>query len=68
MSVVLSCRCGKKFHSRDEHVGKRAKCPNCGTVLTIPAPPTADIPTPAKASPGAVKPIAASYARAQDAG
>lgn len=52
MAVVLSCRCGKTFRSRDEHAGKRATCPNCGAVLTIPAPPSADIQTPAKSSPG----------------
>jgi hypothetical protein len=29
--------CGKKLRVRDEHAGKRAKCPGCGVVVEVPA-------------------------------
>lgn len=36
MPIIVSCLCGKRFHTRDEHAGKQAKCPGCGSLLTIP--------------------------------
>src|SRR6476646_3631191 len=38
MSITVTCHCGKKLQSRDEHAGMRAKCPACGAVLLIPQP------------------------------
>jgi hypothetical protein len=38
MSITVTCHCGKKLQSRDEHAGMRAKCPACGAVLLIPKP------------------------------
>ena len=38
MPIIVSCECGKRFRARDELAGRRAKCPNCGAVLTIPKP------------------------------
>ena len=35
MSVVVVCKCGKRFRAKEEHVGKRAKCPACGHILVI---------------------------------
>jgi DNA-directed RNA polymerase subunit RPC12/RpoP len=32
--------CGRKISVQDKHAGKRGKCPECGTVLTIPAKST----------------------------
>lgn len=38
MAIRVVCpSCGKQFGARPEHAGKRAKCPGCATVLTIPA-------------------------------
>jgi len=34
--LSVTCACGKVFHARAEHAGKRAKCARCGNVLTIP--------------------------------
>jgi DNA-directed RNA polymerase subunit RPC12/RpoP len=39
---LLCSRCSTMMYARVEHVGKRLKCPDCGTVNAIPAPqPTA---------------------------
>ena len=35
MPIQVACDCGGTFSAKDEHAGKRAKCPNCGKVLTI---------------------------------
>jgi hypothetical protein len=35
MAVIVTCQCGKRFRAKDEHVGKRAKCPGCGNALVI---------------------------------
>lgn len=34
--IEFTCNCGKKFKVKDEHQGKRAKCPACKVVLHIP--------------------------------
>ena|GEM_PF-1549139 len=35
--IKLQCKsCGQKLHVPDEHAGKRAKCPKCGSVCVIP--------------------------------
>lgn len=44
MPIVVACNCGKRFQAPDTLAGKQAKCPNCGSVLMIPAP---QAPTPA---------------------
>lgn len=51
MSIFVSCQCGKKFRARDEHAGKRVKCPNCAAALTIPSPPSAARAIPAQPRP-----------------
>ena len=38
MPITVTCHCGKKLQSRDEHAGMRAKCPACGAILLIPKP------------------------------
>ena len=35
MAIQVICSCGKSLTARDEHAGKRAKCPSCGSVITI---------------------------------
>ena len=42
MSISVTCRCGKKYRVRDEMAGKRAKCPACGKVFTVPQPQLPD--------------------------
>jgi ribosomal protein S27E len=34
--LSVMCGCGKSFQARHEHAGRRATCPACGGVLTIP--------------------------------
>lgn len=36
MPIRVTCDCGKVYHFKDEFAGRRAKCPACGIVLTIP--------------------------------
>jgi RsiW-degrading membrane proteinase PrsW (M82 family) len=38
MAISFVCECGKVLRARDEVAGKKAKCPQCGTVLLIPEP------------------------------
>jgi RsiW-degrading membrane proteinase PrsW (M82 family) len=38
MAISFACGCGKLLKARDELAGKKAKCPDCGTVLEIPRP------------------------------
>lgn len=40
MRFTVTCACGKKLAARDEQIGKRAKCPQCGQILRIAAPAT----------------------------
>src|SRR5262245_45516947 len=39
MPIPFSCECGKKLQAKDEFAGKKMRCPSCGKLLTIPAPP-----------------------------
>jgi len=65
MPIEFRCtQCNRLLRTQDETAGKQAKCPECGTILTIPAagapaeptPPTPAAPEPSPAgaaSPGA---------------
>jgi len=36
MTIVVRCQdCGRQFRADEKHEGRRAKCPACGTILTI---------------------------------
>ena len=35
MAISFTCACGKALKARDEHAGKKTKCPQCGAVLAI---------------------------------
>lgn len=37
MSITVSCQCGKRLRVADNYAGRRARCPQCGNVLQIPA-------------------------------
>jgi len=41
MSIHVICQCGRSFGAKEEHAGKRARCPACGQILTIPGKPLA---------------------------
>jgi len=41
-TISVQCSCGKKLKAPASAVGKKAKCPKCGNVLTIAAPPPVD--------------------------
>ena len=52
MAIEMQCECGKQFQVKDEHAGMRGKCPACGSVLAIPVPRDAGIPSMSQGSPG----------------
>ncbi len=56
MAINVTCRCGKKLAVRDELAGRKGKCPACGSVLEIPALPSAGSPPPAPAAPPPARP------------
>jgi uncharacterized protein with PIN domain len=41
MPITITCFCGKKLRAPVELAGTRAKCPACGQMLLVPAPPEA---------------------------
>jgi hypothetical protein len=46
MAIEVDCRCGKRLRVRDELAGKKARCPGCGEVVSIPSPITRQTPLP----------------------
>ena len=38
-TITVMCSCGKKLKAPASAVGKKAKCPKCGNVLTVKPPP-----------------------------
>jgi hypothetical protein len=36
MAIIMACQCGKQLKVNDEFVGRRVKCPDCESVLTVP--------------------------------
>ena len=37
MPIIVKCRCGKRMKARDSSAGKRVKCPDCGSPVSVPA-------------------------------
>lgn len=42
MPIPVSCDCGAKLKAKDEHAGKRIRCPKCGESVSIPKPANDD--------------------------
>ena len=57
MSIRVKCQCGKSMKTADRNAGKRAKCPACGCVLTIPNAPAAQDPPTVVAREAQVQPV-----------
>jgi hypothetical protein len=36
--ILVTCKCGKQFETKDENAGRRARCPECGNELIVPKP------------------------------
>lgn len=75
MSIELQCTlCGKTLRLNPKLAGKRIKCPQCATVLTVPPPGLAPPPSPPTVSephvsePRVSKPTTAAPAAAPDPG
>ncbi len=58
MPITVTCKCGKRFRVRDEHAGKRGKCPSCGAAVTIPAAGAEAPPADGRPCPGCARPLA----------
>ncbi len=44
MAIALSCSCGRSFRIKHELAGSKVKCPDCGSILTVPRPQPAKDP------------------------
>jgi hypothetical protein len=49
--ILVACECGKTLRVKDELEGKRIRCPDCQSTLTVPAPDVAIAPKPKSAAP-----------------
>jgi hypothetical protein len=69
MAITVECGCGKRFRVKDEHAGKRGRCPSCGAVVAIPAaePAGPGGPSPERAGPAGPRRAAEPGARAPQA-
>lgn len=38
MLITVKCPCGRSLKAKGEMAGKKARCPNCNNVLTLPPP------------------------------
>ena len=38
MSIVASCKCGKRFKAKDSMAGRKVRCPHCKNPIRIPGP------------------------------
>src|SRR4051794_14017494 len=38
MPITVKCGCGRKLTAKEEMAGKKARCPGCNTILTLPPP------------------------------
>ncbi len=56
MPIVIQCSCGQSLQIRDELIGQRVACPDCGAVLTASAPAGGITATPPAPPPAAVPP------------
>jgi RsiW-degrading membrane proteinase PrsW (M82 family) len=41
MAISFTCECGKVLRARDDLAGKKARCPQCSAIVTIPGPAAA---------------------------
>jgi hypothetical protein len=37
MAISVTCSCGRSLRAKDEAAGKRVRCPQCGSVVQVPA-------------------------------
>ena len=37
MTIAFACACGQQLQARDEHAGRRTRCPKCGRDVMIPS-------------------------------
>src|SRR4051794_7006330 len=42
--IRFVCECGRQLQARDDDLGKKARCPSCDRVMTVPSEAVADVP------------------------
>jgi hypothetical protein len=35
MSLLIECTCGRRLKARDEHIGRKVRCPACGAAVAV---------------------------------
>src|SRR5437879_6373645 len=40
MAIRFKCACGQELQAREEHAGRKTRCPACGADMTVPQPST----------------------------
>jgi len=63
-TVAFSCVCGKQLHAPASCAGRQSKCPGCGRLVTVPAPPPGAAPALPAPVPAAAMPATASATQA----
>ncbi len=64
MPIEIQCAgCGQRIRVGDEHAGKKARCPACGTISQVPSgieptAPAPGVPSPAQVEPAKTMPAA----------
>ncbi|QDV51786.1 hypothetical protein [Gimesia fumaroli] len=43
MKIEVKCQCGRPFSTNEKNAGKKTKCPECGSPLTIPYLPEIEL-------------------------
>src|SRR5438876_9188999 len=62
MPISMTCQCGKALRLKDEWVGKKAKCPQCGATFIVTAQGNAPVAMAKAAAPAASAAGAAAWA------
>ena len=67
MAIPVRCaECGAEFRAKDEHAGRRGKCPKCQAVIQVPGPSVKPQPAPVTKSPPPAQAGAAAKSGAQE--
>src|SRR5437899_2926715 len=49
--IRFPCQCGRMLQAREDDVGKKARCPSCGVLRTVPSEEAALRPAPPRPEP-----------------
>src|SRR5713226_4585238 len=52
MAIRFTCPCGQELQARDEHAGRKTRCPKCGAEPVIPGATAESVQSKEDAAPG----------------